>query len=81
MRRLLLAVMFGAMALPVAAEQLLTQVSSEEVAITSSFAGQTLTLFGTIAPEDLDLFQFAETAEEAWKIIADFYDLNEETAP
>jgi len=51
MRRLLLALMFGAMALPVAAEQLVTQVSSEEVAITSSFAGQTLTLFGTIAPE------------------------------
>ncbi|MDP3316817.1 MAG: TIGR02186 family protein, partial [Devosia sp.] len=51
MRRYLLAVMFGAMALPVAAEQLVTQVSSEEVAITSSFAGQTLTLFGTIAPE------------------------------
>lgn len=51
MRRLLLALMFGAMALPVAAEQLVTQVSSDEVAITSSFAGQTLTLFGTIAPE------------------------------
>ena len=32
-------------------------------------------------PEDLELFQFAETADEAWKIIADFYDLNDETAP
>ncbi len=51
MRRLLLALLFGAMTLPASAEQLVTQVSSEEVAITSSFAGQTLTLFGTIAPE------------------------------
>ena len=42
---------------------------------------EALAAFGTIAPEDLDLFQFAETAEEAWKIIADFYDLNDETAP
>ena len=31
--------------------------------------------FGTIAPEDMDLFHFAETAEEAWKIVADFYEL------
>ncbi|WP_159946178.1 LOG family protein [Rhizobium sp. 18065] len=37
--------------------------------------------FGTIAPEDLNLLQFAETAEDAWKIVADFYDLNEEAAP
>jgi len=42
---------------------------------------EALAAFGTIAPEDLDLFQFAETAEEAWEIIADFYDLNDETAP
>ena len=31
--------------------------------------------FGTIAPEDMDLFHFAETAEEAWKIVADLYEL------
>ena len=31
--------------------------------------------FGTISPEDLDLIQFVETADEAWKIISDFYDL------
>lgn len=28
---------------------------------------------GVIAPEDLNLFQYVETAEEAWRIIADFY--------
>jgi uncharacterized protein (TIGR00730 family) len=28
---------------------------------------------GTISPEDLDLIQYAETAEECWRIIADFY--------
>ena len=37
--------------------------------------------FGTIAPEDLELLHFAETAEEAWQIIADFYDLDAEAAP
>ena len=31
--------------------------------------------FGTIAPEDMDLLHFAETAEDAWKIVADFYEL------
>jgi uncharacterized protein (TIGR00730 family) len=30
--------------------------------------------FGTIAPEDLNLISFVETAEEAWKIISDFYE-------
>jgi uncharacterized protein (TIGR00730 family) len=30
---------------------------------------------GTIAPEDLDLFRFVETAEDGWKIIADAYGL------
>jgi uncharacterized protein (TIGR00730 family) len=30
--------------------------------------------FGTIAPEDIDLISFVETAEEAWKIIAGFYE-------
>ncbi|MEQ1631379.1 MAG: TIGR00730 family Rossman fold protein [Planctomycetota bacterium] len=28
---------------------------------------------GTIAPEDLELVHFAETAQECWQIIADFY--------
>jgi uncharacterized protein (TIGR00730 family) len=34
---------------------------------------QTLVDEGTIDPEDLNLFQYVETAEEAWQIIADFY--------
>ena len=51
MRRLLLALGLALFAAPVSAEQLVSQVSSEEVAITSSFAGQTLTLFGSIEPE------------------------------
>ena len=29
---------------------------------------------GTISPEDLNLFSYAETAEEAWEIIHDWYD-------
>ena len=28
---------------------------------------------GVISPEDLDLFQYVETAQEAWKCIEDFY--------
>lgn len=51
MRRFLLAVCFSALAGAAPAEQLVTQVSSDEVAITSSFAGQTLTLFGNVQPE------------------------------
>ena len=31
---------------------------------------------GTISPEDLELFRYADTAEEAWKIICEFYALN-----
>lgn len=30
--------------------------------------------FGTIAPEDVDLIHFVETAEQAWQIIADYYE-------
>lgn len=30
---------------------------------------------GTISPGDLDLFKFAETAEEGWKIIADWWEI------
>lgn len=37
---------------------------------------QELADFGTISPEDLDLIHFVETGEEAWRIIADHYDLS-----
>ena len=30
--------------------------------------------FGTIAPEDMELLHFAETADEAWKIVAEHYE-------
>jgi uncharacterized protein (TIGR00730 family) len=33
-----------------------------------------LMLEGVISPPDLELFQFVDTAEEAWKIICDFYE-------
>ncbi|RYH12938.1 MAG: hypothetical protein EON57_02890 [Alphaproteobacteria bacterium] len=51
MKALLVAAAFALFATPAGAEQLVSQVSSEEVAITSSFAGETLTLFGSIEPE------------------------------
>lgn len=51
MRRLLLAALLMLFASPVLAERLITQVSQDEVSITSSFAGQTLTLFGSIEPD------------------------------
>jgi len=35
-----------------------------------------LALEGTISPEDLNLFQRVETADEAWKVIQRFYDLD-----
>ena len=31
---------------------------------------------GTVDPEDIRLFKFAETGEEAWSIITDFYKNN-----
>ena len=31
---------------------------------------------GTISRADLDLFQFVETADEAWAIIQRFYDIS-----
>jgi predicted Rossmann-fold nucleotide-binding protein len=34
---------------------------------------------GTIDPEDAELFVFAETAEEIWKIICDWYEQNGES--
>lgn len=51
MVRLLLALLLALPALPAMAERLVTQVSQDSVSITSSFAGQTLTLFGTIEPD------------------------------
>ena len=35
---------------------------------------QALADFGTIAPEDIELISFVETADEAWKIIGDYYE-------
>jgi uncharacterized protein (TIGR00730 family) len=32
--------------------------------------------YGVIAPQDLELFRFVETAEEAWQIVRDYYDVN-----
>lgn len=51
MVRWLLALLLMLPAMPAMAERLVTQVSEDEVSITSSFAGQTLTLFGTIEPD------------------------------
>jgi uncharacterized protein (TIGR00730 family) len=34
---------------------------------------EALAEFGTIAPEDIELINFVETAEDAWKVIRDFY--------
>ena len=30
--------------------------------------------FGTIAPDDVNLISFVDTAEQAWKIVTDFYE-------
>lgn len=51
MRPLRLALVLAMLATPAAAERLVSQVSRQEVAITSSFSGETLTLFGSIEPE------------------------------
>jgi len=51
MWRVLLAVLLLLPAAPALAERLVTQVSQDEVSITSSFSGQTLTLFGSIEPD------------------------------
>jgi uncharacterized protein (TIGR02186 family) len=69
MRRLLLAacalflapaLLFAVLVAPAGAEQLVSQVSSDEVAITSSFAGQTLTVFGSIEPDTGSEQKFVE---------------------
>jgi uncharacterized protein (TIGR02186 family) len=51
MRTLLAAVALLLSSAPALAERLVSMVSRDEVAITSSFAGETLTLFGNIEPE------------------------------
>ena len=48
MRALFLAMILILAAAPVQAERLITAVSRQQVAITSSFDGETLTLFGTV---------------------------------
>lgn len=50
-RTLVFLLLLFAMALPAQAERLVSMVSRDEVAITSSFSGETLTLFGNIEPE------------------------------
>lgn len=60
MRRLLLALLLAAFASPAGAERLVSQVSRDEVSITSSFAGETLTLFGSIEPEAGAVQRFVE---------------------
>ena len=60
MKRLLLGAALALFAVPAGAEQLVSQVSSDEVAITSSFAGQTLTVFGSIEPEPGSEQKFVE---------------------
>src|SRR5690606_29732855 len=44
------ALLLVALTVPAAAQRLVTMVSRDEVAITSSFSGETLTLFGNIEP-------------------------------
>jgi uncharacterized protein (TIGR02186 family) len=60
MRGLILAAILALLAVPAGAEQLVSQVSTDEVAITSSFAGQTLTVFGSIEPEPGSQQKFVE---------------------
>ncbi len=51
MRRLLAIVALLALTAPAEAERLVSMVSRDQVAITSSFAGETLTLFGNVEPD------------------------------
>ena len=37
---------------------------------------QALAEFGTIAPEDIGLLNFAESADEGWRIIRDYYEIS-----
>ena len=60
MRPLLAALLVLLLASPAAAERLVSMVSREEVSITSSFAGETLTLFGNVEPETGAAQKFVE---------------------
>lgn len=60
MRSLLAALMLLACCAPAAAERLVSMVSREEVAITSSFIGETLTLFGNVEPDTGAAQRFVE---------------------
>lgn len=51
MKRLFAIAALMALTAPANAERLVSMVSREEVAITSSFAGETLTLFGNVEPD------------------------------
>lgn len=51
MRALLLALAVVTVAMPAQAQRMVSTVSREQVAITSSFDGETLTFFGNIEPE------------------------------
>ena len=44
--------------------------------ITLLFSFEAFAEEGTISKDDLDLFQWCETAEEAWEHIANFYELD-----
>jgi hypothetical protein len=41
---------------------------------------QALAGYGVISPQDLELFRFVETAEEAWAIVSDWYGMDEAAA-
>ena len=60
MRALLALLLVLAAPLPAAAERLVSKVSRDEVAITSSYTGETLTLFGSIEPETGSTAKFVE---------------------
>lgn len=60
MRLLLALLALVTFAAPASAERLVSMVSREEVAITSSFSGETLTMFGNIEPEAGALLPYVE---------------------
>ncbi len=55
MKRVLVAALIALIALPVAAERLVSTLSSPQVLITSSFDGTILSLFGSIEPDESGL--------------------------
>jgi predicted Rossmann-fold nucleotide-binding protein len=38
---------------------------------------EALAEFGTIAPDDVNLISFVDTADDAWKIVKNFYEHHE----